>query len=505
MAESQNTEALGQPTEPVVAEPIETPSQPVEAPVESQDTSKKLSPEEFQAKLAKGEIDTTGSDPETLIQNLVEFPTEEKQDEPVVEARPKPVEQKQEHSSEPRFQTFREMLDYVKNELGESYGTAAEFVKGAKNKKEHLKGLQEALERWKTDATTNKGRVDQLVSDVQRYKAEAEAARQEAIRIAEAQKAAPQPTVEKRIEEEEPEIPKPTDGFEDAAEAAAYYEKVRARDQRIIQRKMQALESTLKREKEETKAEYDRRVREEQHRIRKEEDARRQQEIQSRHYENVVTAADDFVNKFSEFKFEDGKTVKDKDADYAAFVKTMQYITSQNPSFQGRNLTQDYINGVPDAVDIVSKYGVQAPVGMKQYALLVELNQICDRHDLYVGRSLDSSGIELSRTGKPDFEAAYALKKRRDGVDVDELNKARTEGAREVMNVVHERQSSVPNISASEVSTRESEVIKPQQVMEEFAALNKVLPTLSDTEGKKRLADLEAKMAKIGIVPQSVM
>lgn len=466
---------------------------------ESQETQEapqeptKISPQEFEEKLQKGEISLDSDDPGKLIQEMVEIPEEVSREtqEPVLaqpeeapkEAEPTPSEPpKDEVKPEPKF--YQKIGDLLKDakEAGLQFENAADMIQKIKVLKEDTAKKETAVSQWSNDATKSAAEIKRLQDQIEKQKELLE----------QAQRApAPKPT-EAPVQEEqytEPEIPRP-DELADPAQWADYTSKVAERSQRITEKRFEA---QLKREREDRqkeRQEFEQKQQQSKAEWEKQERERQQREAAARTQEEAMIAAEDFVKVNREFDFGDGKSVKEKNTEYLDFLQRVEYIKDRNPVLKNRDLAADYFNGVQDAVQAVDNYGITPPQGAKQFALLVELDKLAATHNL------------RSDSGRPDYKAAYAIKKQRDGVDTDELNRARASGAEEVIEVVQARQRSTQQIGAQDVVADDT----PQRVsveglemkMKDFQAK---AATMSDSERQKARVEIDADCKALGIEP----
>jgi len=295
------------------------------------------------------------------------------------------------------------------------------------------------------------------------------------------------------------------DDLADQKEWADYYRKVSDRDRKVFEKKMESQVSDLKQKQEESEKEWQSRLEDEKSRIKAEEDARRNKEVATRQFDNVVASADKFIGRRKEFDFGDGKTVRQKNDEWQAFSGTIDYIKQQNPQFASRDLVGDFFNNVPDAVNIVQQYGVSAPEGAKKFALLIELENVARQHNLYSNRQYDSNGSAITGSGEPDFDAAYAIKKQRDGADIDELNQASARGAEQALNVVSARNASqvnAPKLSAQETVPREDTQASQESILQRMQQLQTKMSTMTPEQAQQARLELEKIAGEAGLVLQ---
>ena len=489
--EGQGQQALGEQQQ---AQP-ETPEEP-----KGEQPTPKMTPDEFREKLAKGEIDTSRTDVESYINELVDFDTSKKEAEqaqaetqqeqsqqPSAEQSQEPA--KQEQSPEPnavRYRTFKDFLAAARKETGDDIKDAHDLIQRAKNKKEQLTAAQAALQRWKNDATTTKSQMDTLQQTVQTLKSQLKELEGQQKQPSQPDNRASQDTAN-----QEPEIPELDWSEASEQEKADYLKKVRERDKKELAAQFRAELEAVKKAHEDDKKSWQQQVEE-----------NKRKEAQARSHEEVVSAADDFVRRNPMFQFGDNKTVGEKEKEYISFMNDLNYLSQSDPKYRGRNLPQEYLSGNQDVQDLVNSRGLTPPEGLKQFSVLSELVQIANNHNLYTNRMRDAEGKEVPNTGRPDFTAALAIKKQRDGVDLAEMQDARVKGAKEALDVVQQRQSAPPSITAREAATtQEQQKVSAEQVMSEIKQLQSRLSTMPPDQRSAAMATIEQKMASIGMQP----
>ena len=493
-----------------VSQPQTTTEQPVA--VQPAATEPKLySPASLEAAMKSGEIDVKSIPPdryESALNDLLEpqyrpnkepAPAATATEVPVAapaqapaqtEQQPQPADVSRET---PNFKTFGELLKHAKDEVGEEFENAYDLIRKLKNKKEHLNKNQTALERWKGDATKNKAERDALEAQMNQLKAQNKA-REDAAK----QRPTSQPVAKPASEAPEiPEIPAP-DELADEKEWRDYYRKVADRDRKLIETKFSTQFESLKKQQEDSEKRWQDRLVAEQRRIKEENDKRLAEEAAQKVFENTVTAADKFIQKRKELNY--GKPTKQMNDEYSQFLSQVNYIKETNPRYNGRDLAADYFNGVPDAVQAIGEYAIEPPNGAKQFALVIELERIAREHNLLVNPQRDSTGRVLG--GEPDFDAAYAIKKARDGADVDEINQAHARGAQQALNVVQNRVASnivAPALSASETVQGEEQKVTGESVIEKMQQLQVRMSTMNHEQAQQARRKLEALAAKAGL------
>lgn len=478
--EDQGQQALGEQQQ---AQP-ETPEEP-----KGEQPTSKMTPDEFRDKLAKGEIDTSRTDVESYINELVDFDTSKK-DAEQAQAEPQ-QEQSQPPPSEPeqnavRYRTFKDFLAAARKETGDDIKDAHDLIQRAKNKKEQLTAAQAALQRWKNDATTTKSQMDTLQQTVQTLKSQLK-------EVEDQQQQSPEPSKQESQEtaHQEPEIPELDWSEATEQEKADYLKKVREKDKKELAAQFKAELEAVKKSHEDDKKGWQQQVEE-----------NKRKEAQARSHEELVSAADEFVRRNPMFQFGDNKTVGEKEKEYVSFMNDLNYLSQSNPKYRGRNLPQEYLSGNQDVQDLVNSRGLTPPEGLKQFSLLSELVQIANNHNLYTNRMRDAEGKDVPNTGRPDFTAALAIKKQRDGVDLAEMQDARVKGAKEALDVVQQRQSAPPTITAREATTtQEQQKVSAEQVMSEIKQLQSRLSTMPPDQRSAAMATIEQKLASIGMQP----
>lgn len=490
MAESQEQQTVEQQPAP----------QPVELKTyESQDALTEA--------VKSGEVDVRQyKSPDEMVNALVKSPEETPQQEPqqdvsretLTQEAPQqepPAKAPEQKEEKPLFKSFGEMLKFAKDELGEEYENAHDFIQKVKNKKEHLTRNQSALNRWREDATKNKQVADSLKKQLETLQSQLKDVQQKQ------QQPVPQRQQQVAGEDEytEPEIPMPDD-LADTKEWVDYSQKVAARDKRIFEKRMEKRLSDMEKRSSESEKKWQQRLEEEKAKVRRENDERIKREAADRMFENTVSAADKFLAKRKELDY--GVPTKEMNDRYGKFVASVDYVKSQNPAYSQRDLVSDYFNGVPDAVELFNQYAIEPPEGAKQFAVLMELEKIANNHQLYTNKYTDSAGRVIG--GDPDFDAAYAIKKARDGADIDELNQAHARGAEQALNVVQERQRN----SGTELSARETVPHEEQpkenteQLMQRMQLLQSQMSTMNPEQLQQAKTELASMAQKIGLVEQ---
>jgi hypothetical protein len=488
----------------------ESPKTPTEGqvtePQGGEQPSPKMTPEQAMEKLSKGEIDTSKVSLDDLMSQVTDKPAEEPPKEPPAEPKPglrqppadKPPEEPKAKPAEerPRYNTIGEFLKTAKEELGEDYADLHDVLEKTKNKKEHLKVLDNAIKKWKTDATQSRTQNEQLQAEVKSFKDKLKAIERKNQELA--GKIPPPKPSEPAIDE--PEISKPDD-MADQAEWNAYNQKLIERANRINEKKLKAYQENMNKQFEDERNAWQKRLSDEKQRLQNQNTLQRQRDAQTRAVEEAVGAAQDFVTRRKEFDFGDNKSVKQKNEEYGEFAASCDYIRQRDARFSNRNLVSDYLNGVPDAVEVVTSYGLQPPAGAKQFALLVELEQIARSHNLIKNPEKDAAGEVIPGTGRPDFDQAYALKKQRDGADVDDINQALARGAESTLEVVTDRQAAPRGINASDTVVDSQTKKTPELAQQEIAQIQSKLSTMTLEERGKAMKRLDELMKEIGLQP----
>jgi len=469
MAESQKEQTAEQPQQ---AEP-----------------QKKMTPEEFQAKLASGDIDTSTTDPQTLIDEMVAFEEpEDTQEKPVETPEPslgevKEGPPKEEPEAPVQFKNFGELMATAKEELGDEFASARDIIVKAKNQKEHLQKMQTAVERWKNDATS----ADRKIAELEAKLAE------KAKEVPAAPTAQPQPAPAKaeepNFEAEIPEVDKPGE-FADADEVAKYFDKVRKRDNLIADKKIK----WLKTEQEKSVKAAESRIKEinrsAQERVETELRQRQEQERIERQRQESFVAANDFVRSHKEFGIND---VRENDQKYSEWASQVEYLKRQNPAYQNRDLVADYFNGVSDAVQLLDGYALTPPGGAKEHAMLIELERIALSHN-FVDKT----------TGRPNFEEAYVLKKARDGVDLEETNERVAKAVEQTVDVIQQRQSAPQSLGASEARAKEEgPSATPEQIQTRITQLQANMSSMRPDDRIKAMGEVEELMSSLGMTQLS--
>jgi len=443
----------------------------------------KMTPEEFSAKLESGEIDTSGTDPQELIEKMVDFGGEEAPKETSEQPQPAPEEVKEEAPEAVvapaeevvPYKNIGELMADAAEALGEKIPNARALVAKAKNQKEHLHKMEGAIEKWKTDATSNAAKIAELESKL------AERAREVPAPVKQQRPPAPVDTKVPDFAADIPEIDPPGE-FADATEVAKYVEKVRKRDNRIADKKMEWLVSENTKALKASEARVTEANQNAQQKIETEIRARQETERAERRRQESFVAAGDFVGRHKEFGIADVRDMNDK---YTAWGNQVEYLKQQNPAFVNRDLVSDYFNGVQDAVQLLDGFAVSPPSGAKEFALVVELEKIALSHNM-----VDSV------TGRPNFEEAYALKKVRDGVDIEETNSKVAKATEQVLDLVQSRQSAPQSLGASDVSsTQEERQITPEQISERMTQLGDKMSTMRPEERAKAQKELDEMMS----------
>ena len=451
----------------------------------------KMTPEEFSKKLESGEIDTSGTDPQELIEKMVDFggdeapketsepPTpalgEVKEEAPKEDAPVEVVAPKEEETIVP-YKNFGELMADAAEALGEKIPSARDLVVKAKNQKEHLHKMEGALEKWKTDATSNAAKIAELEA-----------------KLAEQVKATPAPVQSKQaapasvdstmpnFEAEIPEIDAPGE-FAGPEDMAKYISKVTKRSNLIADKKIAWIKAESDKALKASEARVAETNRSAQETIEIELRARAEAERKQRQVQEAFVAANDFVSRHKEFGIDDVRDMNDK---YTAWVSQVEYLKQRNPAYANRDIVADYFNGVSDAQQLLEGSMVTPPSGAKEFALVVELERIALNHNM-----VDSV------TGRPNFEEAYALKKVRDGVDIEETNSAVAKATEQVVDLVQQRQSAPQGLGASDVvSAQEQQTVTPEQISERMAQLQDKMSTMRPDERAKAQKEIEEMMS----------
>lgn len=489
-----------------VSQPTQNEQQPLAEAQPAPQEPTKVSPAEFEQMMKDGKVDLSGN-PDELIAKYVDFgeqqdaekhqaetppSAEQPKAEPPQKQEQPPAEQpKKEPEERVRFKTFGEYLKTLSEKSGESYVDLQDAMDKYLNKKEHLGKLQTAVDTWKRDAITYRTQVEQMKAELEKSKKAPPAPQQPA---------APQPKAEqsKDLEFDEPEIPEPDEFENDPAKLREYYKKVTDRNNRIQERRLKAkLEEMTSATKAEIQA-VKNEINAEKERLRKENEERMLKEASARRQHDTFNAASDFIGKRKEFEFGDGLSVVQKTEEWGEWLNTLNHIQSTNPQLRGRNLVQEYLSGNPNTVGILDQYGIKPPSGAKQYAVLLELERICLDHKLYKDTQYDSKGNMLS--GRPDFEAAYAIKKNRDGADLEELQQAYARGSENVLNAVQERNAAPPEIGAHEISqVKENEKQTPEMLNQALMDLQNKMSTMTPEQVQQAHNKIMEQFASVGI------
>lgn len=477
--------------QPQVQSPVDAGQQESTTP----DVPQKYTVDELHKKLTNGEIDVSTLSPEDL-QEMVATDGEAQPapDQPVSSEQVIPSSTSQDLGQQhqqvdvPFFKSVGELLKHAKNETGLSFDNAADFITKVKDR---LASENTASQQWQKDALTHKANYDKAQDDLAKVRADMEKLREEQAKLLRQAPQQAQQSDEPDFDADEPEIEPPDVDTADPSDWNAYYRKVRDRDNRITTKRMKHLEDTFTKRLNETQQQAERRLEAERQQIQKQEEARRQKEAQDRALEETAIAADDFISRHREFDYGDGVTTKAKNEQYNSFVQMLDYMAQTDPRMKGRNgiqLVQEYMSGNPITVQAVAERGIQVPTGIKEFAILVELNQIATKHNLFRGDS-----------NRPDFDAAYAIKKNRDGADLDELIRAKAAGAQEALNVVQARQSAPTQIRAQDAHLTPTSQVSPEQLRAEVAALSGQLSNMAPDERSKTMVELESKLRQMGV------
>jgi len=442
----------------------------------------KVSAEEFQAQVSSGDIDVTKMSQDEFLalarERIQESETPElgqpepqpTTEEPVVKTPPEVVDE------EIKFPTFGEQLKYAK-EQGLDAKNAHDLVKQFKKTKEELAEREKAIDRWSRDAQAKAAQVERQAKQLQDLQSQVEALKKAPPK---AEKPAPEPAPEI----EEPEIPMP-DELDDIQKWTTYYQQVQERNDRISERRIKSLEETMQKQISQTNASWQEKFEHEQSQRSEYEKARKENEAAARALEETIIAAEDFVNRNPEFDFGDGTSVAQKNESYTQWTSKLNYVKKQNPAYEGRDLAQDYLNGEQDVVNLVNTYGITPPVGAKQFAIIAELNAIANLHNL------------KTDIGRPDFKQAYALKKARDGVDIDEVNQARVDGTKQALEVVQSRQAAPPSITASDAAPPPMVKTTPEALQTKMAYYQANASTMPEAERTNLMKEINAGAAEL--------
>lgn len=506
MAESQdNTQTLEFPATEQMQEPVVQPA----STSEPQAPPAKMTPEQFQEKLRKGEIDTSRTDPEAYIKELVDFgeaSEDVSRETPEAGLGTQPTEAPQEQSVAKKesekaadrkfYKSVGEILHDVKEETGEQLPDAYGIVEVLKSKKEQTEKQQAAIEKWKNDATAANSKMTELLQKLEAQQQQIEAAekRFKDLETKATQPQAPAESVSPRdkIAAEIPEPPKPD--FDEATpkEISQYYEAVRNRDALIARKEQEVIFDKLRKEQEDRELSWQQKLADQNRQSEQIAEQQKKAEAEKRRLEDATIAAEDFRRNRPEFDFGDGSTIAQKNEQYIKFLQDIDYIKGQNPALaneQTNVLAAKYLNGDADAARVIDAYQVKPPAGAKQFALLAELNALANRHGL------------VTETGRPDFNRAYVLKKHEDGVDVDEMNQAVAKATDNVLNVVQNRQAAPQQITSKDAVIRGDEGMTQQQLQDKMETYRKNQSRMTPEQRAKTIKEIEAEMADLNIMP----
>jgi len=497
---------------PVVAEPQApvtpiTPDPAPAAPAPEAEPQKKMSAEEFAKQMP--ELVRSGkvpkyANPADLIKQFVNFDEVKSEGTPPAAPTDAPAaapESKPEAAPEKRYyKSVGEMLKAFKDETGESYETADDYIKAAKRHKDEVETYKTAGKEWRADLARERAQKEELAKSIEATKQELERQKREIERMR--NQAKPAPTPEKKDEiEDEPEPRKPADDapFEQWKD---YQEDIRKRDLRVSVKKEKKLREEFDSQMRNIRIESDRKTREVEERARLEVQNTLSRDTQQRYADTVITTAEDFQTRHAEFKFADSKTLRQKDAEWKGFVNDVTLL-QQSTGLTGRNLVLEAVNGSQEAISLLKQRGIEVPVDAKKYAMICELEQVCTSHNLWKDRQRDATGAEIPLTGKPDFDAALAIKKMRDGVDIEERRDAVRRGADSVLNAVTDRMSAPPQISPAEASPAREPEGNTKQLEDMMSNYQKRASTMLPEERTKMRAQIDSTMLKMGLMKMS--
>ena len=477
----------------------ETPSAP--APQEP----RKMSAEEFNKALKEGKIDMSRSDPENLIKELVDLEPSKPAQQP--EHEPQPQALGEQPTAQPKatpeaekaerkfFKSIGELLEHAKTVTGEPVKDAYALIEKIAAAKKAETQLKSGLDQWQQEAVNTKAEKQRLQAELDAAKKAIENERVSREQLAKkvAQQDTPRAAVPQAADADEPEIEMPDADTATSAEWAKYMKQIQARERRIADKRTKALEEQFKKTIFERDQEHRQEIQSTQARLEREAQEREQARKNAEYRDNVMTAAQQFVTSKNEFEFGDGQSVRQKADEYDKFLASAQHVqdSAKYPGNPG-SLARDYLNGEPNARAIMDRYAVRAPEGAKQFALLVDLEGIARTHNLY-------------EDGRPRFDDAYALIKRRNGVDAEERSQSHADGVQAALNVVGERQATPPTIGAGEASA--APAAQPKATLQQIEQFQKAFlakaSTMTAEQRQAEQAKLDQMLERVGIKPMA--
>lgn len=204
----------------------------------------------------------------------------------------------------------------------------------------------------------------------------------------------------------------------------------------------------------------------------------RQREEESRQrrlaFDNAIMAVQRLQRENPEYKTTE--PIQDVHEKYLALASDIDFIKSQNPYLQTRDLLTEYLSGNPDTKAVFDRYAVNVHPDIKTYQLMVALERDAKEHN-----DFDDGGV-------PDLSMALLRHKKRSGVLQQEMVNKKLEGYNEHDKIAQSISSASGNtIPASEPANSESgfNALPQEQLIAEMRRIKELPPNAQKAEYAK--------------------
>ena len=392
-----------------------------------------------------------------------------------------------------KMESVKDFMKLTEETLGEKYDTPYQLLKSTKNK---LTGLQS----YREDAMKNKSLAEQRakeLADAQKVATEL----QERVKALETQSqqapsSIPQQPAVPAFTEQAPELP-PEDALPEEwkkynADITAYFGRKSEYDKKVLTHELEQKIASVSKDVAGRFKTIEQMQAEAKAKAQAEAKAEMEKKEAERAFNDTCAAANAFLEKHAELKFADGKTVAEKNTEYQQFVDQLSYLSQTEAGYQGRNLADEFVQGVPGVVDLVNRRAINVPQDLGKFLHVVELEGICRQHN-------------FMSDGKPDFEGALAYKKHLTGVSIDEKNEAYQRGVNQTLDVVSSHNEPSPAISPAE-GVKESAAhvqVGEEQLLTQVTAIQSDLQNgrINEQQYEEQMKNLEVELQKINLFP----
>lgn len=430
----------------------------------------RLTPDEIRDKIRGGEVKSQDQLAE-LIKNVK---TEDGEEQPP--ATPEPQPEKPEPKAEPsvfdkpsKDWTAEDMMAAIKTK-GFSHKNPYEFVESASTQ-------QEVLNRYKKEAREKSA----LLEEAKRIQENLEKQLQERVVTP---SPAPLPVSDPDVEV--PNVPDmPSWDSADESEVKAYEDKVKD----VLSKTAQKASQETKKAIEEIRQEFDTKIKEANAKADKatqdfadykatNEQTLAAQQAQ-RDLDDAFSAVKRFQEKNPEWKME--RPVEDVHKEFVGLYSEVEWLKTERPEFQGRDLIAEYIKGEDGVKKLFNGEAIRVSDDMKNYLFLSDLYQDAKRH------AWNDVG------GRPDLFRAFNDRKFTTGMSEQEVMDAKKDGfqsAQQLHQTVSKGVAEIPRDAP--VTPEEKPPMTEQQLMDRL----KEIKTLPPAEHKKALEELRPMMMK---------